>query len=535
MDLLEKTVGDFGKWQLRISICMALLKFPIAWFQLGIVFLAPPTDHWCRQPEDFKLLTVEDWIEHIRPYGNETNYDDTKLKCLMRNVELPHVRELMPCKWGYDYDKSVIHSSIITEFNLVCGKESLVDVTQMTLMLGVLFGNIIFGVMADRIGRKKTLIASIIMQSACGMLSAWSPWLELFLVLRFLMAVANGGTMVTSFVMCMEVVGGIWRIIVPILYQIPFGIGNTLMAGLAYYLRDWRELQLALSVFSGFFIVYIWLIPESPRWLIATGKRKEAAVILEKAAKHNGMDEREVKKAFLAVPETKQEERAKFSSVLKTPNLRKRTLLLCVNWLICGVTFYGFTQYLGQIGSNIYFTVAVGGLITIPGTMMCVFIIKRYGRKWTIASSYFFISLCFLAILLIPTGRFVHDWPRISFAGLGIIGLSIATPALYLFTGELFPTVLRNAGVGGTVMWMRLGSMASPFIISLKTYSAHLPLIILASLTLLQSILILPLPESSALLPDTVKDIEMSEIVNNNDILNGNYLSVPIKVPEEDE
>ncbi|XP_017777832.1 PREDICTED: solute carrier family 22 member 13-like [Nicrophorus vespilloides] len=106
---------------------------------------------------------------------------------------------------------------------MVCGKESLVDVTQMTLMLGVLFGNIIFGVMADRIGRKKTLIASIIMQSACGMLSAWSPWLELFLVLRFLMAVANGGTMVTSFVMCMEVVGGIWRIIVPILYQIPFG------------------------------------------------------------------------------------------------------------------------------------------------------------------------------------------------------------------------------------------------------------------------------------------------------------------------
>lgn len=58
--------------------------------------------------------------------------------------------------------------------------------------------------------------------------------------------------------MCMEVVGGKWRTIVPILYQIPFGFGNTLMAGFAYLIRDWRELQLTLSGISGLYIFYIW-------------------------------------------------------------------------------------------------------------------------------------------------------------------------------------------------------------------------------------------------------------------------------------
>lgn len=76
--------------------------------------------------------------------------------------------------------------------------------------------------------------------------------------MRFVLAVANGGTMVSSFVMCMEVVGGFWRTVIPILYQIPFGIGNSIMAGLAFLLRDWREYQLAISVLSALFIFYIW-------------------------------------------------------------------------------------------------------------------------------------------------------------------------------------------------------------------------------------------------------------------------------------
>lgn len=60
-DVTSKIIGDFGKWQLRISILMAVLKFPIAWYQLNIIFMAPPQDFWCKKPAIFTKYSEEEW------------------------------------------------------------------------------------------------------------------------------------------------------------------------------------------------------------------------------------------------------------------------------------------------------------------------------------------------------------------------------------------------------------------------------------------------------------------------------------------
>lgn len=52
-------------------------------------------------------------------------------------------------------------------------------------------------------------------------------------------------------------------------------------------------------------------------------------------------------------------------------------------------------------------------------------------------------------------------------ASLGIVGSSIAFPTIYLFSGELFPTVVRNVGVGSASMCARIGSVIAPFVSSL--------------------------------------------------------------------
>lgn len=85
----------------------------------------------------------------------------------------------------------------------------------------------------------------------------------------------------------------------------------------------------------------------------------------------------------------------------------------------------------------------------------------------------------------------------------------ISLPALYLFTGELYPTVLRNVGVGASVMFSRIGSMISPLIISLEEVHTALPLLILSAAAFTETILILPLPETKGtILPETVTDLE---------------------------
>lgn len=170
------------------------------------------------------------------------------------------------------------------------------------------------------------------------------------------------------------------------------------------------------------------LIPESPRWLLATGQTEKAARVLRQATIFNSrpLEELEVTLTDLSnVAVARSVEKPAFSTLFQTKSLKKRTLLLCLNWTIVGISFYAFSQYLGQISGNIFFTVSCGGLIALPGTILCVFIVFRFGRRYTITFAHLFTALCFLLILVIPVGNFAHDWPRVLFAACGIIGMSV--------------------------------------------------------------------------------------------------------------
>lgn len=83
-------------------------------------------------------------------------------------------------------------------------------------------------------------------------------------------------------------------------------------------------------------------------------------------------------------------------------------------------------------------------------------------------------------------------------------------PALYLLTGELFPTVGRNVGVSGVAMFARIGSMIAPAVFSLNVIFDDLPLILLAAMSIAQIFLLLPLPETKdSPLPDTLEQAEL--------------------------
>jgi MFS family permease len=75
------------------------------------------------------------------------------------------------------------------------------------------------------------LVFAVTMQLICGVATAFVPWFWAFCVLRFLTAIATGGTMVTSFVLVMEIVGSKWRELINVLYQIPFNLGHLTLPG----------------------------------------------------------------------------------------------------------------------------------------------------------------------------------------------------------------------------------------------------------------------------------------------------------------
>lgn len=69
------------------------------------------------------------------------------------------------------------------------------------------------------------------------------------------------------------------------------------------------------------------------------------------------------------------------------------------------------------------------------------------------------------------------EWPKVVLAALGIFGMSIAFPTVYLYSAELFPTVVRNVGVGTSSMCARFGSMVAPYITSLAS-SKHFQILL---------------------------------------------------------
>lgn len=92
----------------------------------------------------------------------------------------------------------------------------------------------------------------------------------------------------------MEIIGKSWRAAITILYQIPYSLGHLSLAGLAYMFRNWQHLQVAITLPSIILLSYWWVVPESPRWLIAMGKQKQACKILQTAAKINKLDDEHI-------------------------------------------------------------------------------------------------------------------------------------------------------------------------------------------------------------------------------------------------
>ncbi|XP_064072374.1 organic cation transporter protein-like [Vanessa tameamea] len=509
-NLTFKVVGDFGKWQLWISIYMAMIKLPLAWYQLNIIFMAPPQQFWCAKPESFAVWTDEDWRQICCPKNEEHPclIFDPEILIFELNMDRSLI-PLVPCP-RFVYDNSVFNRTITSDWNLVCSKHWLIHFTQCVMMWGVLVGGIIFGVVADKYGRKYPLMIGITLQCTMSYICSITTSYWIFIINWSLLAVASGGIGIISFVISMEVVGGKWRTIMPIVYQLPFGLGNAVMAALAYWLRDWRKLEFALATLSSIYLIYWLLIPESPRWLLATGRNKKALEVLKKAAKQNNREKYyDAVLHNIIICKTRNRNDPGFIAFLRSENMRLKTLLLSLNWFFTGLAFYTFSQYLGLIGGNIFLAVAMSGFIYIAGGLTCILIITKAGRKTTIYIYQVISSLCFFFIILIPRDYYANDWPRLLFAGLGFAGLAGTVPALYLYTGELYPTLGRNAGVAGVTTFARIASMVAPAVVSLDDVRPDLPLILLTIVSAAQLVLLAPLPETKDRpLPDTLDQAE---------------------------
>lgn len=118
-----------------------------------------------------------------------------------------------------------------------------------------------------------------------GVLASFMPDYWAFTILRMFLGASVGGVMVVGFVVIIEFAGSKYRDTLSALYQLPFTVGHMLLPLISYYFNDYRYYQLAISLSCSILLLYICLLPETPRWLLAMSKVEKGIQIIKTVAK----------------------------------------------------------------------------------------------------------------------------------------------------------------------------------------------------------------------------------------------------------
>ncbi|XP_030053922.1 solute carrier family 22 member 3 [Microcaecilia unicolor] len=521
-----KEAGEFGRFQKRVFLLLCLTGITFAFSFVGIVFLGhTPENYWCRSPgaaefsQDCGWTLQEEWNYTVpaakltdksadsRCLRYDIEWNSTSLSCVnpllhFSNHSLDSV-PLTACQDGWVYEET--HSTIISEYNLVCANAWKLDMTQAVLNLGFLAGAVTLGYAADRYGRKLTYLISAFGVGMCGLVAAFAPNFPVFVLFRFLQGVFGKGTWMTCYVIVTELVGSDQRRIVGIVVQMFFTLGVIIIPGIAYLIPTWQGIQLAISLPNFLFLLYYWLVPESPRWLLTRQKKEKALKLMRTIAKHNGKYLTPSYSEIVVANENVTN--PSFLDLVRTPQMRKCTLILMYAWFTSAIVYQGLIMRLGIVSGSLYIDFFISAIVELPAAILILLTIDRIGRRLPFA-----LSNLGAGVACLITAFLSEDilWLKITIATLGRLGITMAFEIVYFVNTELYPTSLRNFGVSLCSGLCDFGGIIAPFLLfRLAALWMELPLIIFGILAMICGGLVLLLPETMGIpLPETIEDVE---------------------------
>jgi putative MFS transporter len=335
--------------------------------------------------------------------------------------------------------------------------------------LGMFVGAFFFGRLADRIGRKWVLIATVAMDAVFGLASVFTGDFTVLLILRFLTGIAVGGTLPVDYAMMAEFLPprsrgrwlvwleGFWAI-GTIIVALTAWSAASLEAAAAW---RWIFLVAALPALIGFFLRF-W-IPESPMYLVRKGRQAEAREVINRILRTNGESPlpADVHLKPAQVP-------AGVAHSILSPQLRRTTLGVMAVWFMVSLSYYGvFIWVPGQLATEGfgfvrgYGFLVILALAQIPGYALAAWGVDAVGRRPTLMAFLLLSAAgCFLFTVASGTAMVAASLIIMSFALLGTWG------ALYAFTPELYPTHLRGTGMGTAGAVARLGGILAPSLLA---------------------------------------------------------------------
>ncbi|CAH0558293.1 unnamed protein product [Brassicogethes aeneus] len=528
-DMLEE-LGEMGKFQVTTYTLVCLPVLFAAANSLSYVFTAGVPNYRCFIPECEEAGNTHyttPWTHWALPSSSGQGVLDTKSRyCDMYKVDTTiynatgvcsadiFTREVTKCdQWVFDDAEK----TIVNEWNLTCvenqWKLSLVGSSHFA---GIIVGSGLFGVLADRYGRKIVFVVCILIMSLSGMLQVLAPEYISFVVLIFINSLGTSGVYPLAFIIGVEMVGKKKRELTGIVLNYFYAVGEALVALFAWYTKNWIYLQLIVSAPPVLFLAYYWMVPESVRWLLANEKNESAKKIICRAAKVNKvslskslMDS--FKEEEINGKENDLDEEPRILPVIKEmiccKKLVIRFLIMYFIWAVNAFVYYGLSINSTSLSGDKYINFALVSLVEIPGYTLAWVAIQKIGRKYGLILSLLLSGLTCTATIFLPADT---EWLVILLFLLGKLGITSSFGIVYVYTAELLPTIVRSGGVGSASTVARVGALLAPFVPLLGTYFAPLPMLLFGGTALTAGILALKLPETlGSKLPETVREAKM--------------------------
>ncbi|WP_419957832.1 MFS transporter [Psychrobacillus psychrotolerans] len=303
--------------------------------------------------------------------------------------------------------------------------------------IGMAVGALVFGVFADKVGRKKIFMITLLLFSIASGLSALTTTLAAFLILRFFVGMGLGGELPVASTLVSESVEAKERGKVVVLLESFWAAGWIISAIIAYFIipeYGWR-IALIITALPAFYAIYLRLkLPDSPKY---TEKKSETRTIMQNM------------------------------SEVWSKKYAKRTLMLWIVWFTVVFSYYGMFLWLPSVMVIKGFTliksfeyVLIMTIAQLPGYFSAAWLIEKAGRKFVLityllgtAASAFVFGSAETTTLLMVSGILL------SFFNLGAWG------ALYAYSPEQYPTVIRATGSGMAASVGRIGGILGPLLV----------------------------------------------------------------------
>ncbi|XP_063403882.1 organic cation transporter protein-like [Mytilus trossulus] len=519
-DDLLKILGELGRYQQIRLFYIYLVAIVCAFHAMNMVFVSAKPDYKCHVSKAnvsdwiFGNTTEKDFQDFLQSAGKCEIFDEKMVSKLIssgkytlndiitNNVTVPKNK----CT-EWDYSREVYGPTIVTQFDLVCDKDWLRSTSKTLYFFGRLVGAVCFGQLSDIVGRKPTFFVCLLMLLIVGCVASAAPNFYVFIPFYILQGAAQTGLFLVIFIMGTELVGPSYRMFAGFVIHAFYAIGYMTLAGLAYGIGNWRYIELVITIPVVLFVPYIWLLPESVRWLLSNHKEEEAKRIIRKVAAANHVEISEELLEDLTKLDEKSETETKGRKYtiidLCRPGMICLSLNVWFNWLVNAMLYYGLSLGTGNLGGDPYINFCIAGAVEIPACIMCILILNPLGRRR---------PLCAIMVIggaaCIATG-FIELIPlKITLAMIGKFCITSSYTIIYLMAAEVFPTVVRNIGIGVSSMCARIGGMLAPQILELNRIWGPLPLIVFGGLAIFSGALALLLPETSGKpLPQTLEDV----------------------------